>query len=198
MAARTQARSAPLAARHAGPRRLVAFPHTMALQQRTAVTVRRHGCACRTPLHYLRHLLPSITLADPHACRAYCLTILRSKPAPVRHWEYDAQHHRRTQQARRAFLIARAAFIASPCAAPILRTDAGDRSKPRPAAHRDHHPPIPRQSPRANEEHDDGSERDDSRSPPPPAQNGGSHTGHERHAEEQFPGEKKQAAKRRR
>jgi hypothetical protein len=60
MAARTQARSAPLAARavrHAGPRRLVAFPHTMALQQRTAVTVRRHGCAYRTPLHYRPHLL---------------------------------------------------------------------------------------------------------------------------------------------
>ncbi|KAJ7346417.1 hypothetical protein DFH08DRAFT_1081173 [Mycena albidolilacea] len=59
-------------------------------------------------------------------------------------------------------------------------------------------PALQVQSPRANEEHDDGSERDDSCSPPPPAQSGSSHTGHEHHAEEQFPGEKKQAAKRRR
>ncbi|KAJ7759822.1 hypothetical protein B0H14DRAFT_3511290 [Mycena olivaceomarginata] len=70
-------------------------------------------------------------------------TILRSKPAPVRHREYDAQHRRSAQQVQRAFPVARAAFIASPCAATILCAHAALSSTPRPAAHRErdvHHP----------------------------------------------------------
>ncbi|KAJ7351239.1 hypothetical protein DFH08DRAFT_957566 [Mycena albidolilacea] len=75
--------------------------------------------------------------------RVQLLTILRSKPAPVRHREYDTQHRRSTQQVQRAFPVARAAFIASPCAATILCAHAALPSKPRPAAHRErdvHHP----------------------------------------------------------
>ncbi|KAJ7834321.1 hypothetical protein B0H14DRAFT_1157469 [Mycena olivaceomarginata] len=71
------------------------------------------------------------------------ITILRSKPAPVRHREYDAQHRRSAQQVQRASPVARAAFIAPPCAATILCAHAALRSKPRPAAHRErdvHHP----------------------------------------------------------
>ncbi|KAJ7351200.1 hypothetical protein DFH08DRAFT_1078337 [Mycena albidolilacea] len=179
------------------PHRLVAFPHTVTLQQCTAVA----ACACRTPQHHLHHLLRARWLfptagapfiassrtkcvsskyhsprstrtpgasstrhapplaraaatATPHRPRPGChlparcypvqrFTILCSKPAPVRHREYYAQHRLSAQQVQRVFPVAPAAFIASPCAATILCTHAALHSKPWPAAHRErdvHHP----------------------------------------------------------
>ncbi|KAJ7817028.1 hypothetical protein B0H14DRAFT_1389711 [Mycena olivaceomarginata] len=86
--------------------------------------------------------------------RVQRLIILCSKPAPVRHREYDAQHRRSAQQVQRACPVARTVFIASPCAATILCAHAALPSTPRPAAHRErdvHHRRVtlrPSQSPR--------------------------------------------------
>ncbi|KAJ7681583.1 hypothetical protein B0H17DRAFT_1205710 [Mycena rosella] len=72
---------------------------------------------------------PTLPLDDLPARRHHFqpLTILRSKPAPVRRREYYVEHHRSTQQLRRAFPVLHAAFITSPRVAPILCADAGLR-----------------------------------------------------------------------
>ncbi|KAJ7798057.1 hypothetical protein B0H14DRAFT_3886690 [Mycena olivaceomarginata] len=107
-----------------------------------------------SPIHtragrlYARPLCPAPAAAAPHPprhsyhlparrYRVQRLIILRSKPARVRHREYDAQHRRSTQQVQCAFPVAHAAFTASPGTAPIFCADASDRSKPWPAAHRE-------------------------------------------------------------
>ncbi|KAJ7812215.1 hypothetical protein B0H14DRAFT_3879749 [Mycena olivaceomarginata] len=114
------------------------IPDPHARRALACTTSRVHStCSSRSPL-------PAPRLSSPtRRHRVQLLTILRSKPAPVRHREYDAQHRRSAQQLQRAFPVARAAFIPSPCAATILCAHAALRSKPRPAAHRErdvHHP----------------------------------------------------------
>ncbi|KAJ7870140.1 hypothetical protein B0H14DRAFT_3575972 [Mycena olivaceomarginata] len=87
-----------------------------------------------------------ITSPPPATLSSAAAPLLCSKPAPVRHREYDAQHRRSAQQVQRAFPFAHAAFIVSLCAAPILCAHAALRSKPRPATHRErdvHRPRAP-------------------------------------------------------
>jgi hypothetical protein len=104
-----------------------------------ACTTSRVRSTCSSRSHTPRHGFHLPTRRH----RVRLLTILRSKPAPVRHREYDAQHRPSVHQVQRAFPAARAASIASPRAATILCAYAALRSKPRPAAHRErdvHHP----------------------------------------------------------
>ncbi|KAJ7240946.1 hypothetical protein C8J57DRAFT_1726925 [Mycena rebaudengoi] len=76
-------------------------------------------------------------ITSPPAATLSSAPLLCSKPAPVQHRQYDAQHRCSAQQVQQAFPSAHAAFIASPCAAPILCAHAALRSKPHPTTHRD-------------------------------------------------------------
>ncbi|KAJ7688770.1 hypothetical protein B0H14DRAFT_3533109 [Mycena olivaceomarginata] len=144
------------------PARAMVVPHSRHRFYRLPQVCLQHTYhsprSTRTPgASSARHAPPlarAAATAAPHRPRPGChpptrrhhvqlLTILHSKPAPVRHREYDAQHRRSAQQVQRVFPVARAAFVASPCAATILCAHAALSSKPRPAAHRErdvHHP----------------------------------------------------------
>ncbi|KAJ7871104.1 hypothetical protein B0H13DRAFT_2669737 [Mycena leptocephala] len=85
--------SAYLPAIHAGfSRRLVTFPHTVTLQQCTAVTGAAFTPSSRANTHGSRSPLPTPRLSPPaRRYRVQRLTIFRSKPASVRDREYDVQ-----------------------------------------------------------------------------------------------------------
>ncbi|KAJ7812991.1 hypothetical protein B0H14DRAFT_1449573 [Mycena olivaceomarginata] len=112
--------------RSSPPRRLIAFPHTVTLQQCTAVA----ACACRTLQHHLHHLLrarwsfPTAGAVFIASSRAKCVSSSTTLPDPHarRARPQHGTHHPSRAQQRQPLPIARAPVVAPhpspPCPAP--------------------------------------------------------------------------------
>ncbi|KAJ7804322.1 hypothetical protein B0H14DRAFT_3883504 [Mycena olivaceomarginata] len=107
------------AARDAGvprrPRRLVAFPHTVTLQQCTAVA----ACACRTPQHHFHHLLrarwsfPTAGAAFIASSHAKCVSSKYHYPRSTRAQGACMHDLSRAQHLQQPLPIARAPVLLS-------------------------------------------------------------------------------------
>ncbi|KAJ7351209.1 hypothetical protein DFH08DRAFT_1078342 [Mycena albidolilacea] len=105
------------------PHRLVAFPHTVTLQQCTAVA----ACACRTPQHHLHHLLrarwlfPTAGAPFIASSRTKCVSSKYHSPRSTRTpgAPQHGTHHPSRAQQRQPLPIARAPVVSPPPVATV-------------------------------------------------------------------------------